>query len=302
MEINKLIIMGSGRKEGNTKDGMSIVNSSNIKIDSLDITGFRNAGLAVYSSSDINIRYVHAYENGFAGISVTGNEPASKKSCYNILIAHCRAENNPGSPAVLDNHSGNGIIAGYCTKMTIENCEASNNGWDMPRKGNGPVGIWLFEADSSLIQHCRSHNNKTSEGGADGGGFDLDGGVTNSVIQYCESYENAGSGYGIFQYKGASLWNNNTVRFNTSRNDGWTTGLAGIYVWNDTGDSTQFKNCFIHDNTIYNEKVAAINFSLNSMRSGFNIYNNVLTGKGKVITDNGVPCRDTLWGNVQKAL
>ena len=83
-----------------------------------------------------------------------------------------------------------------------------------------PVGIWAYEADSVTIQHCIAYRNKTSKGSEDGGGFDLDGGTTNSTIQYCLTYENEGSGFGIFQYDGASPWKNNTVRFNISVNDG----------------------------------------------------------------------------------
>ncbi len=74
----------------------------------------------------------------------------------------------------------------------------------MPRKGNGTVGIWCYEANSVMIQHCLSFQNKTSQGGEDGGGYDFDGGTTNSIIQYCLSYENQGSAFGIFQYDGAS--------------------------------------------------------------------------------------------------
>ena len=146
--------------------------------------------LFVYSSSSITITHVNAYENGFAGISIEGEY--GTKNSRQILIADCVVENNPGDPSNFKNHSGNGIIAGNCKSVTIEYCIATNNGWDMPRIGNGPVGIWCYEADSVTIQYCISYKNKTSKGADDGGGFDLDGGVTNSIIQYCLSYENHG--------------------------------------------------------------------------------------------------------------
>ena len=98
----------------------------------------------------------------------------------------------PGDPSNLTNHSGNGIVVGNVSDAIIEYCEASNNGWDMPRKGNGPVGIWAWNADRVTIQFCISHDNKSP--GDDGGGFDLDGGVTNSVLQYNLSYNNDGPG------------------------------------------------------------------------------------------------------------
>ena len=170
---------------------------------------------------------------------------ASKKSNHDIYIGYCRAENNPGDPSNLNNHSGNGIVVSACTKVLIEYCTATNNGWDMPRKGNGPVGIWAFEADSVVIQHCLSYRNKTSVGGADGGGFDLDGGVTHSIVQYCLSYENQGAGYCLFQYLYASPWHDNIFRYNISENDGAVSDAhGGVYIWNSAKlTPDQFYNC-----------------------------------------------------------
>jgi hypothetical protein len=273
--IKNLQLIGAGRKNGNTGDGIFILNSSNIVVDDLDVSGFRNAGVSVYTSAFVDITKVAAHENGFAGISISGIYQ-KKESCNNIYVGYCNAINNPGSPVILNNHSGNGIIAGNCSNVLIEYCTAANNGWDMPRKGNGPVGIWCYEADSVTIQHCISYLNKTSVGGGDGGGFDLDGGVTNSVIQYCLSYQNQGSGFGIFQYAGASAWRNNIFRFNISENDGEVSEAgASVYIWNSSEDSTQFENCAFYNNTIYNRKVAAIHYAPLSKRKGFVFYNNI---------------------------
>ena len=187
-----------------------------------------------------------------------------------------KTENNPGDPTNLKNHSGNGIVVGHCTKILIDSCVATNNGWDMPRIGNGPVGIWCYEADSVIIQHCISYRNKTSVGAADGGGFDLDGGVTNSIIQYCLSYENQGSGYCIFQYWDASPWYNNVIRFNISENDGLVSdSRAGMYIWNSSRDKNQFYNCDVYNNTIYNSKQAALAFSETSEHKNFRFFNNI---------------------------
>ncbi|MEP7108111.1 MAG: right-handed parallel beta-helix repeat-containing protein [Ferruginibacter sp.] len=293
--VRKLKLAGTGRKDGNTGDGIALADCSNIMLSELEIGGFRNSGVLVNSSSDIRITEVNAHDNGFAGISVSGKYP-SKKSCSNIYIGYCNAYNNPGSPAILDNHSGNGIVAGICNKLTIEYCTATNNGWDMPRVGNGPVGIWCYEADSVIIQHCISYRNKTSAGGDDGGGFDLDGGVTNSVVQYCLSYENQGSGFGIFQYVGASAWHNNTIRYNISENDGTVSPAgAGIYIWNSSDDSMQFNNCSFYNNTIYNSKGAAISYAGQSTRKGFLFYNNIFVGSDSLL--KGKRTNDTFLAN-----
>ena len=204
IKISNLHLVGSGRKAGNIESGLVVKNNSaTIVVDSIEVEGFQKSGLLIYSSSDIKIDHVHAHDNGAAGISVGGYN--SKTDSRNIIIRNSLAENNPGDPTNLTNHSGNGIIVGLCSNVLIEYCVATNNGWDMPRIGNGPVGIWAYEADKVTIQNCISYRNKTSNGGEDGGGFDLDGGITNSAIQYCLTYENEGSGFGIFQYEGASV-------------------------------------------------------------------------------------------------
>jgi hypothetical protein len=248
----------------------------------------------VYNASDINIEKVHAHNNGAAGITVAGN--SSKSDNRNIVIRNCLAENNPGDPTMLDNHSGNGIVVGLCTKVTIEYCAATNNGWDMPRIGNGPVGIWAYEADSVIIQNCISYRNKTSKGGEDGGGFDLDGGVTNSIIQYCLSFENEGGGFGIFQYNGASQWRNNTVRFNISENDGRVSRAhAGIFIWNGSDDATQFTDFYCYNNVIYNSDGNAIYFDEHSMRNYFHFYNNIFVANDNLV--KGKLASDTFLGN-----
>ena len=294
--IQNLKLTGLGRKTGNRESGFAVINSENVRILNLNISGFQKSGLLIDSSSHVNCRDVFAHDNGSAGITVEGRK--SKKDSRDIRIANCRAENNPGDPTKLDNHSGNGIVVGHCTNVVISRCTATNNGWDMPRIGNGPVGIWCYEADSILIDHCLSYKNKTSKGGADGGGFDFDGGTTNSTIQYCFSYGNQGSGYCIFQYWGASPFYNNIIRNNISYNDGTVSdSQAGLYVWNSSGDPNQFHNCEVYDNIIYNTKVAAVSFSEKSLNNGFNFYHNIFVGKDSLMIGKDVLGKCTFEGN-----
>lgn len=302
VEINNLSCKGSGRKAGNTKPGIEISNCQNISVNNIDISGFQKSGLQIYNCKYVLINKVYAHDNGAAGIGVEGDFN-NKITSNNIRIAYCKAENNPGDPTNLTNHSGNGIVVGHCTNVVIDHCMATNNGWDMPRIGNGPVGIWCYEADSVIIQHCISYRNKTSVGGADGGGFDLDGGVTNSVIQYCLSYENQGSGYCIFQYWSASPWHNNIIRFNISENDGLVSdSRAGVYVWNSSKDANQFYGCDFYNNTIYNSRQAAISFSETSQRKNFRFFNNIFIGKDSLI--KGIDGDDTFldndWWSIEK--
>lgn len=304
VQIRDLQLKGSGRKDGNNTNGVVINNCSNVSVDNLEITGFQKAGLLINSSSEIVVSKVHSYENGFAGILIEGQK--GKKNSKKILIKDCIAENNPGDPTLLNNHSGNGILAGNSISVIIEYCVATNNGWDMPRIGNGPVGIWCYESDSITIQYCISYRNKTSKGGDDGGGFDLDGGVTNSVIQYCLSYENHGSAFGIFQYAGASPWHNNIISHNISENDGKVSAAhASAYIWNSSNDQEQFRNLSFFNNILYNTNGAAIHYAhKQSSRKSFNFHNNVFVAKdqiiiGEVLTDT---YSNNNWWNLAKGL
>ncbi|MBI1925595.1 right-handed parallel beta-helix repeat-containing protein [Candidatus Poribacteria bacterium] len=171
--IANLNCLGSGRKGGNTADGIKLLRTKDVTIDQVEVSGFRGSGVMTFGDSNIRITQVYAHENGFAGIAVNS---AWEATTENLYIADCIAENNPGDPSVTDNHSGNGIVVSGVTGGVIEYCEAMNNGWDMPREGNGPVGIWGWNSDRLIIQYCISHDNKSP--GLDGGGFDFDGGLT----------------------------------------------------------------------------------------------------------------------------
>ena len=284
VKIERIHLVGSGRKGGNTKNGLYIENCNNISVSDIEAEGFQKSGVYIYTSTNIVADGIYAHDNGFAGILV-GGIYGRKDTSRDIIIRNSKAENNPGDPTNLTNHSGNGILVGSCSNVLIECCTATNNGWDMPRIGNGPVGIWAYEVDSVMIQYCISYRNKTSKGSADGGGFDFDGGVTNSIIQYCLSYENEGSAFGLFQYAGASPWYNNTIRYCISENDGLVSAArAGVFVWNATGDSSQLKDCYFYNNTIYNEKGAAISYEADSEHNNFYFYNNIFVSQDDLIT------------------
>jgi hypothetical protein len=295
--VSRLDLQGSGRKEGNTQNGLLISHSRYIQADSIRISGYQKSGILIHSSSDIRITGIYAHDNGAAGIAVEGIN--GRKDCYHLYIGHCLTENNPGDPTNFTNHSGNGIVVGNCRKVVIEYCTASNNGWDMPRIGNGPVGIWAYEADNVKIQYCLSYQNKTSVGGADGGGFDLDGGVTHSMVQYCLSYENQGAGYCIFQYLYASPWHHNVFRFNISENDGLVSDArAGVHIWNSSRDANQFHDCLFYNNTIFNTKGAALSYSELSERKGFLFYDNIFVVSDSLVKGekgNDVFLRNDWW-------
>jgi hypothetical protein len=275
--LRNMEFLGLGRKLGNTADGICVTDSQGVRIDDVVTTGFRGSGLLLDGVRDARVANVYAYENGFAGISV-GYKQRSKR----VHIEHCVAESNPGDPSNLTNHSGNGIVVGNADDVLIEYCEASNNGWDMPRRGNGPVGIWAWDCNHAVIQFCISHDNKSP--GDDGGGFDLDGGAVNSILQYNLSYNNDGPGYFLCQFPGAPYFKNNVVRYNISHNDGVKNNRrSGIDVFSAGANAS---GCRVYNNTVYNRNGAAVGFGGLPMPDVV-FRNNIFICTGEVIAGDG---------------
>jgi len=293
--IRNLNVSGSGRKEGNTSNGIALIRTSESTVENINTDGFQKSGLDLYNCSGIIVKNVYAFDNGFCGINIMGSE---QNLSHNIHISYCRAENNPGDPTILDNHSGNGILVGVSDNVIVDHCSATNNGWDMPREGNGPVGIWTWQSNNVVIQHCVSYRNRTSRNGKDGGGFDLDGGVTNSIIQYCLSYENEGAGYGLFQYWGASKWADNIVRNCVSINDGLkTSGSGSVFLWNGSDDNKQLVNCEIFNNIFYSDSAPVLCFENSSAHENFNFHDNIFIGSGQLISgkNSGSAFSGNIW-------
>lgn len=291
--VSDLDIKGNGRNGGNKTNGLSISQSENCIVEKLNAVGFQKSGVDLYNCSVIVVKKVNASENGFCGINVMGS---TRDLSGKIRIQDCKAENNPGDPSNLTNHSGNGILVGISNGVTVDHCIATNNGWDMPREGNGPVGIWTWESSHVIIQYCISYSNKTAKNAKDGGGYDLDGGVTNSLIQYCLSYENQGAGYGLFQYSGASPWARNTVRYCVSINDAQTTdGSGSFFIWNGSNDVKQLTGCMIYNNVVYNTKAPIISFESSSVHKDFVFCNNIFIGADQAIA--GVNSGSKFLGN-----
>ncbi len=298
LTIEHLEFSGSGRNSGNRSDGLLINQCDGVVINDIEVHGFQHSGVHVHQCNDATLTRVYAHENGFAGIHVTGNTFSDPEHYdnHNLYIGYCVAENNPGDPTVLNNHSGNGILASSVQGGTIEFCEAFNNGWDMPWTGNGPVGIWIWDCTEFVIQYCIAHHNRTNPVAADGGGFDFDGGVSNSVIQYCISYHNEGAGYGLYEFGAAKPWENNTLRYNISQDDGiLNAGSVGIWKNEDRGI---MRNCLIYNNTFYNSLEDGSCIWLYDHYPGYRFYNNVFVYNGTLVDEGKMLWDEFFLGNL----
>src|SRR5262249_16919963 len=135
------------------------------------------------------------------------------------------------------------------------------------------------------IQHNECYGNRTA-GSKDGGGFDLDGGVTRSVLQYNYAHDNDGAGYLLAQFPGAPPFGGNLVRYNISPNDGTRNNYGGIHLAGD------LRAALIFNNTVYMAPAprgvpAAVRFD----RYG-TITRNIRFGNNIFETTGGVPIID----------
>jgi MYXO-CTERM domain-containing protein len=265
IRIENLVVVGSGRTV-NKGSGVHVVNTlsgnrrlSYIRIDNVKASGFGRNGIFVGGQAvdgsksgfeDVRITRCEANDNQYYGVRVSGRwqDKPTRYANRDVYIGHCRAYDNAGDPNYLENHSGSGIFLEDVDGGVIEHSIAYNNGFLCNARVGGPVGIWAAVANNVVIQYCESYRNRTGRG-ADGGGFDLDGGVTNSVMQYNYSHDNDGAGYLLYTYRG-SPWSfrNNVLRYSISENDGQKNAYGGIWVVNDGSGVSDID---IYNNTIY---------------------------------------------------
>lgn len=265
-----------------------------IYIHQVDVSGFGWEGISIASwhrsrsgFRDVRITQTRVFNNRLNGLDIWGyyEEPSTDTATWsheNVFVSNCKFFNNSGDPNKNDLHSGSGVIIGNTNNVRIQYCEAYNNGWLCNFTGGGPVGIWVWDSNRAIIQFNESHHNLTGSTSVDGGGFDLDGGVRNSVLQYNYSHDNDGSGFLAAQYPGAAPFFNNTIRYNISQNDGREHDHGGIQVWNG---GSGIDNLQIYNNTIYISPASTglpsavrIIYNVNNV----NFYNNIFITRGGV--------------------
>ncbi len=247
--VENLSVVGAGRKAGNNGRGIWLNRTRNVEVRDCGVSGFRLAGVELWGDQSTRLTGVNAVDNGGAGISVLsgwGDMPRTR----DLEIRDCVVANNAGDPRKLTEHTGSGIIVGGADGVLIDGCTATNNGWDMPgTQGGGPAGIWAWNSDRVTIQNCLSYGNRSNAG--DGDGFDFDGAVTNSVMQYNLSYDNDGPGFLLWQYEGAGPWHSNIVRHNVSYNDGRKSFKSSLAISLDK--QSEKRAALVANNTFIND-------------------------------------------------
>ena len=306
--IRELVVTGAGGG-ANRGFGVEVVNErgttglDDIWIENLEVSGFHWAGIYVGGAPDLpgvrqaaagrygfeNVRISRslAHHNLYYGIWVSGPWTQDHWGYANrdVAISDCIAHDNPGDPAYKENHSGNGILLDDTDGGSIEHSTAYHNGETNGSLQGGPVGIWTDESNRVTIQFCESYSNRTG-GSADGGGFDLDGGVTNSRMQYNYSHDNDGAGYLVWNYGGAiHPLAHNVVRYNVSENDVRKHRYGGITV-GSFGEA--IRDLEVYNNTVFissgsGAEARSVWIARGSPGIGIRFRNNLL------ISDGGAP-------------
>ncbi len=215
--------------------------------------------------SNVAIEHCEVF-NASCGIQFAAGPTYGTEYFPNFRIAHI----------VVHDIGGDGIVPFYSRDGVIEYCTAYRTGLGVDPSDHSPVGIWYAWAKRCVIQHCESYNNRTGGRGADGGGFDLDGGCVECVLQYNYSHDNEGAGYLICSWDPAKYPCTGCIcRYNVSVNDGITNGYGSIHFW-------QSMDCLIHNNTCITRGAPGMKFQT----SGGN-------AKGNMIANNIFFCDTT---------
>lgn len=299
--ISNLVFAGSGMNS-NTGDGILFYTDlpndkklCNVNIHNVEVYGYGKNGIVIGANNgnsgfkDVVIDSAHIHHVLTNGITTSGytSQLHVGWAHQNITIKNTEVDNIAGysDPG---NHKGSGIIMGQVNNGLIERCIAHHTGSSNTHCG-GPGGIWAWDCNNLTIQHCESYFNKSGTG-CDGIGFDFDGGITNSIMQYNYSHDNDGAGYLLGQYDNARPWTNNIIRFNISENDG-RTNEGGITLFK--GINTVMNGAKIYNNTVYispsSENAAIGAFTITNWHTGITgieVYNNVFQ------TTGGVPLID----------
>ncbi len=303
LDISNLNFVGSGLP-ANTQAGINfLIDLPNdtklnyVHIDNVSITGFKD-GIGFWSNQgrsgyrDIRITNVTVTNGGNSGIYT--HSPASY-GFENVYIGHTQVSNIVGTSTKANGGSGNGIVLGMVDGATVERSVVHDNGMT----GGANVGIWTYNSRNVTIQYNESYNNKTATA-VDGGGFDLDGGVVDSVMQYNYSHDNDGAGFGLFQYAGAPTYNNNTLRYNISQNDARKNNYGGITLWGANSTSL-VQNSKIYGNTVFASKPVGTSRAFmvsGSYVANISVYNNIfITTNGQQLISSPAISTMNFYGN-----
>ncbi|WP_317196481.1 PKD domain-containing protein [Robertkochia flava] len=296
IEIKNLVLKGSGPNQ-NSGFGILLLNQlsgnqklSHVLVSNCSVSGFGESGIAIAGVNDIsgfeevtleNLKVFDCRDRGITSVGFFSPDKLGY-SHSNITVNSCEVFNITGYDK--GEHSGNGIVLSDVQNSVIAYSTVYNSGQGNTNCG-GPMGIWYYDADQVVIQYNEVYGMNAGRG-CDGGGFDLDGGVTNGIIQYNYAHDNQGPGILIGQFENSRTMDNIQVRYNILENDA-KVNLGAITLFNENPDKAP-QNISIYNNTVYlsgsdgrtDRMAVLVTNTPNSLGSGVNFYNNIFEVHG----------------------
>lgn len=297
VEIRDLVVVGDS-KAYRSKGGISFYGDrparalAGITVTGVDVSGFRN-GVEIGSATapggfrTVRVSASLLHDNMEAGLATYGPAFQAQAPAYaheGVTVDGVRAYRNVGDPSNTVRNTGSGIILGSVRGGHVTGSSAYENG-SACTAPEGPVGIWTYDSTRVVIEKSLSYRNRTG-GSADGGGFDLDQNVSNSVLQYNLSYDNDAYGYLVYTARSNSAHRNNVVRFNVSQNDvrknDWYGGITVV-------GHGSVRGAHVYHNTVVSSVRGAVRpapLKLGGSLTGVTVRNNVFVsvGTGRVVT------------------
>jgi len=278
IQVTNLIFQGNGSKTNGIYFEITRTNADldYLYIDNIEVYNFDSSGLRIGAHStdkgfnDVTILHSSFHNNGIAGLQTFGDPGIFSHS--NFHIAYCKFYDNDGTLSTTS-MSGNGLVVSGVDGATVEYCEAYNNGSNNRGPGGGPVGIWVYDTRNVTIQRCESHHNKAGML-RDGGGFDIDGGSQNCIVQYCYSHDNEGPGLLMIEYGSSITFTNNIIRYNISQDDGRKngSGALGFYAVDALHPLNDSR---VYNNTVYVDALNLINGTARAVDVESQNFNNI---------------------------
>jgi Concanavalin A-like lectin/glucanases superfamily/Right handed beta helix region len=223
---------------------------SHVYIDDVDVSGFGGDGIVFWGEfsngyNDVRITDSRVHDIARTGIKFDGysDAPHGIYPHSNLYIARNIVHDITGIKGA---NSGSGVSVARADTAMVELNTVFNNGWLGGDTHGGPVGIWSYESTRVIIQRNESYGNHSTT--VDGGGFDLDGGSTQGLVQYNYSHDNDGPGFLMAQFPTADRYGNNIIRYNISENDGRKRGSGSIELWNG---GSGVRDVDVHNNTVF---------------------------------------------------
>jgi hypothetical protein len=298
IELRNLEFFNGGTPGGNDRSGIQFLldenvgsgtaHLSHIRIDNVASRGFHRSGLSLYAADsagyqDVEVTNSQFHDNQFAGIDISA-EDWTELIHRDVRIEKVTAHNNPGY-AGCQPHCGHGIVLGQVNGAVIQSSVAHSNGVEA---GKGNVGIWTWQSNDVTIERNSAYDNRSPRGG-DGGGFDIDGGVTNSIVQYNVARNNSGAGFLLAQFNSAEPMQQNVFRYNLSVNDG-AEEYGAFTIWGQDFTSIA-ESALFHNNTAVVDREVAPNsrgtvWFVNSNHDDIDLINNLFVSlNGAALVD-----------------